>query len=163
MSAIPNDNFLLLERRIAFDAAGAATLAIAQNDANRANQSPLDHATAIDLSHSGSVLLKVPVVSATEAAHAANSHFSEIVFIDGSLQGLSTLVADISAQLNPGAEIVILNPLKDGVSQMTDVLAAQSGVQTVQIVSHGSAGNLYLGTADLNITSMGTTYAADLA
>ncbi|MDE8350330.1 MAG: DUF4347 domain-containing protein, partial [Acidocella sp.] len=160
---LPNDNFLLLERRIAFDAAGAATLAIAQNDAHRANPSPLDYASTREPSHIGSVLSKVPVVSATDAAHAANGHFSEIVFIDGSLQGLNTLVADISAQLKPGAEIIILNPLKDGVSQITDVLAAQSGVQTVQIVSHGSAGNLYLGTADLNTTSMGTTYAEDLA
>ena len=46
---------------------------------------------------------------------------------------------------------------------MAQILKGRHDISAIQILSHGSEANLYLGTADLNATSMATTYAADLA
>jgi Domain of unknown function (DUF4347)/Putative Ig domain/Bacterial Ig domain len=108
-----------------------------------------------------SVLIKSSVV--TLHPDVAAKPITEIVFIDGSLLGLNRLVDDVTKQLGETAKVVVLDSTKDGVDQIAATLAANKGVQTVQILSHGSEANLYLGTADLDLESMTTTYAADLA
>jgi Domain of unknown function (DUF4347)/Putative Ig domain/Bacterial Ig domain len=88
---------------------------------------------------------------------------TEIVFIDGSLENVNKLVDDVTKQLGDNAKVIVLDSTKDGVDQIAATLASNKGVSTVQILSHGSAGNLYLGTADVNAQSMDTAYAVDLA
>jgi len=50
---------------------------------------------------------------------------SEIVFIDGAVHDLAHLVAAIS----PGAEVVVLDRNRDGVKQITQVLAGRTGIK----------------------------------
>ncbi|MCV3212537.1 DUF4347 domain-containing protein [Plectonema radiosum NIES-515] len=69
----------------------------------------------------------------------------EIIFIDATVEDYQSLIAGI----NPDTKVVILNQMKDGISQITDNL--QGGkYKAVHIVSHGGEGSLQLGSKQLN-------------
>ncbi|NEU73154.1 DUF4347 domain-containing protein [Hassallia byssoidea VB512170] len=69
----------------------------------------------------------------------------EIIFIDPTVEDYESLIAGI----NPDTKVVILDRMKDGVSQITENL--QGGkYKAVHIVSHGSEGSLQLGSKQLN-------------
>ena len=69
----------------------------------------------------------------------------EIVFIDTGVADWQTLAAGI----DPGSEIVLIDPSRDGVSQITDALAGRSGIDAVHVISHGGEGFVQLGADDL--------------
>ena len=98
---------------------------------------------------------------AHDAAHRdapAKHATTQIAFIDGALPD----IASLEASLNPGTKVYVLDPTKDGVDQMAQILKGQHNVSAIHILSHGGEANLYIGTADLNASSMTTRYAADL-
>ena len=82
----------------------------------------------------------------------------ELVFIDGSLANLDTLLAGIA----PGIRVHLLDPAQDGLAQMAAVLADVRDLAAVHVVSHGSAGSLKLGNATLNRAAL-ARYSAELA
>ncbi|MGP9820162.1 DUF4347 domain-containing protein [Salinarimonas sp. NSM] len=82
----------------------------------------------------------------------------KIVFVDGAVEDHETLLQDV----DPGAEIVILDPARDGVEQMADALRGRTGLAEVHVVSHGWDGQVRLGTALLYEGSL-DRYAAELA
>ncbi|MBD2682122.1 MULTISPECIES: DUF4347 domain-containing protein [Nostoc] len=68
-----------------------------------------------------------------------------IIFIDGAVIDYQSLIAGIQA----GTSVVILDSNQDGIEQITQAL--QGGeYQSVQIISHGSAGSIQLGSTQLN-------------
>ncbi|MBD2682121.1 MULTISPECIES: DUF4347 domain-containing protein [Nostoc] len=72
-----------------------------------------------------------------------------IIFIDRAVIDYENLIAGIQ----PGTSVVILDSNKDGVEQITQAL--QGGeYQSVQIISHGSAGSLQLGATQLNANNL---------
>ncbi len=81
-----------------------------------------------------------------------------IAFVDGNIRDIATLVKNIAAD----RQVFILDTKTDGVAQIAAVLGRMKGVTSVQILSHGSEGNLYLGSGVLNRASMRTTHAAEL-
>ena len=64
---------------------------------------------------------------------------------------------------NPNARIVLLDPTRDGVQQMLDVVKQYQRVDAIHIISHGSEGQIDIGGSALNSTTMGGQYAAQLA
>ncbi|MBE9229060.1 DUF4347 domain-containing protein [Phormidium sp. LEGE 05292] len=80
-----------------------------------------------------------------------------IVFIDPAVANYQSLVAGVDA----ASEVIILNPTKDGISQITDVLASRNDISAVHIVSHGSPSSLQLGNSLLNSGNI-EDYAAQL-
>lgn len=70
----------------------------------------------------------------------------ELVFIDQALPDLAILLAGI----RPGAEVVFLDPNRDGIEQITETLRGRKGIKTLHILSHGQAGSLSLGRRVLN-------------
>ena len=74
---------------------------------------------------------------------------NNLVFIDPTVESYQSLSADIEA-----AEVILLDPTQDGVEQITEVLAEHSNLSSVQIVAHGTAANLYLGSAQLNLETL---------
>jgi hypothetical protein len=70
-----------------------------------------------------------------------------IVFVDPAVSGYASLVQGIP----PDVDTVILNPAQDGVKQITAVLKDRAGIDSVQILSHGAAGDLQLGSTYLNL------------
>ena len=83
----------------------------------------------------------------------------ELVFIDGDVEDYQQLIEGV----NPNAKVVVLDSTKDGIKQILEHLAGEQGVDAIHIVSHGTRGNMELGSSSVNVFSMATTYAADLA
>ena len=69
-----------------------------------------------------------------------------VVFIDSRVAGYETLIAGLSAD----TEWYLLDANQDGVDQMQRILAGYSDLDSVQVISHGSSGTLYLGSTVLN-------------
>ena len=69
-----------------------------------------------------------------------------IVFFDSRVVGYDTLVASLGAD----TEWYALSAEVDGVEQMRGILANYSGLDSIQVISHGSIGTLYLGGTVLN-------------
>ncbi|MBD1835364.1 DUF4347 domain-containing protein [Cyanobacteria bacterium FACHB-472] len=70
----------------------------------------------------------------------------EIVFIDATVADKESLAAGVK----PGTEVIILDSTRDGVAQITEVLANRSDIASVHIVSHGAEGSLQLGASAVN-------------
>ena len=84
---------------------------------------------------------------------------NEIVFIDTSVAGYETLLTGVKAE----ATIVLLDPARDGIDQITAFLSHEKNVDAIHLVSHGNAGLLQIGTSQVDVLSMATTYAERLA
>jgi VCBS repeat-containing protein len=130
-----------LEPRILLDAAGFATAtALVDHDDGEPGQ-------GYDFSWMPNI--------APEASPAAD----EIAFVDGSLADLDTLIAGLPENVT----VVILDPQRDGVGQIAQYLTGMRGVEAIHLVSHGNAGNLQLGTAQLNANTIAGEFADELA
>ncbi len=75
---------------------------------------------------------------------------TEIVFIDSNVTDWQTLANSVRS----GVEIVLLDGTGDGLREMADYLAERSDIDAIHVVSHGSSGEAYLGTADLTSLDM---------
>lgn len=80
----------------------------------------------------------------------SNSIESSIVFIDAAVANRKSLLKD----LRPGTEVVLLNSKQDGIDQITAALQGRSDIQSLQIISHGEPGTLYLGSTQLNSATL---------
>src|SRR5687767_10688668 len=69
----------------------------------------------------------------------------ELVFVDPSVEDQQALLKNI----NPNARIVMLDPARDGVTQMVEALAGESDVGVIHLVTQGSAESLQLGSGVL--------------
>uniref|UniRef100_UPI0037526596 DUF4347 domain-containing protein n=1 Tax=Undibacterium sp. TaxID=1914977 RepID=UPI0037526596 len=80
-----------------------------------------------------------------------NSNFvRQIAIIDKSILDWNTLALAIPKSI----EILYLDADTDGVLQMASLLHERSDLDAIHIFSHGSAGQLYLGNAALNIDNL---------
>lgn len=90
-----------------------------------------------------------------------NTLFPEVVsvlFVDSSVIDYQQLLTG----LKPNTQVHILNSTEDGIHQITQTLAAyQAAAYELHIVSHGAPGILYLGDAQLSLTTF-NRYADDL-
>lgn len=80
----------------------------------------------------------------------AESTGRAIAFIDATL----TNTDGLASQLKPGTEVILLNPAQDGLLQITQALAGRSGVESIEIFSHGGAGLLQLGGSQVTLGSL---------
>ncbi len=72
------------------------------------------------------------------------------MIVDTNVTDYQSLIAGLQS----GIEAVILDPTKDGIKQITRVLANRSNIANIHIISHGSPGCLYLGNAELSLSSL---------
>ena len=72
----------------------------------------------------------------------------QVVFIDSRVPDIQ----DLLNGLQPGAQAFVLDPSRDGVQQIADIIAANhlTGLAAISIVGHGAAGELDLGSTVLN-------------
>ncbi|MDR3571060.1 MAG: DUF4347 domain-containing protein, partial [Candidatus Pacebacteria bacterium] len=89
----------------------------------------------------------------------ASDSSQNLVFVDSSIDNVQTLIRDIPSNM----EIVLIDSARDGIDQIAQALQGRQGVNSISILSHGSDANIFLGTSDLNLASLGTLYAADFA
>ncbi|MEW5835207.1 MAG: DUF4347 domain-containing protein, partial [Pseudomonadota bacterium] len=63
--------------------------------------------------------------------------------------------ASLLAHVAPGTEVVFLQQNRDGLQQMQDYLDAHPGARSVQIITHGNDGDLWLGSTYLSADNIG--------
>ena len=68
-------------------------------------------------------------------------HSHSITFVDSALASDQSLMASV----NPRSEIILLDPYRDGLAQISDALAQRSNISSLHIISHGSEGVFNLG------------------
>jgi len=76
---------------------------------------------------------------------AASTSSSTVIFVDSSVADYQSLIDNRDA----GTEVVVLDAARDGIAQITEYLAGRHDISSVQIVSHGAAGLLQLGSTTL--------------
>ena len=74
----------------------------------------------------------------------------ELMFVDPSIGDLQALLRG----LRPSVETLVLDPERDGVLQITEVLRHRRGLRAIHIVSHGGPGTLALGVGTLNASPL---------
>lgn len=128
----PVSRTLALEPRLLYDAAAAVATDRQQSD------SQADHADT-------------GPAEATTAPAGKN-----LLVIDGRLAGAQGL-ADSAT---PGTKVLIVNPSQDGVAAVRQALEALGTADSVQILSHGTPGQMTLGSSVLTAQSADTQRAA---
>lgn len=89
-----------------------------------------------------------PAEIASESAPTstqAQASASHLIIIDSNAEFDAELIETASN----GTEIVVLNGHQDGVAQISKLLASRRGLQSVHVLSHGSAAELQLGNSRL--------------
>ncbi len=153
-----------LEERIMFDGAAIATGAEVVQEQGTQDQAPQeqDSQTFDDNAEaqtpSNPFTDTVDLLSALSTL-AAPSDRKEIVFIDTSVDDYHTLMEGI----NPQAEVILLDPTRDGMEQIAEILGERSDIDAVHLISHGDSGELRVGTGVLNVASMQGEHADELA
>ena len=125
-----------LEQRILLDAAGALTgVELLDDDGTD----------------------KAASIAEAEALAPQTRERRELAFVDGGLEDVDILIADLA----DSAEVVVIDPAQDGYKAMAAYLNGQSGVDAVHVFGHGTAGQATLGTATLNAGTL-DAYADEL-
>ena len=137
-----------------FDGAAPATTVAAVT----ATEAP--HA---DAGAQGATADKTTASSSTSSTGAATGLIREVqgahqvVFIDGSVDKATQL-----AQAAPAdADVVLLDPSRDGIQQISEFLQSHEGMDAIHIVSHGDAGEITLGNTTLSEGNL-ADHAAEL-
>ena len=88
----------------------------------------------------------------------------ELIFIDTSVQDFHQLLDDIVSQGDPTRqmEVVFVDPTRDGIEQISEALAGRTSIDAIHIVSHGSEGQVQLGSSILNNDSL-ANYSGEIA
>jgi glucose/arabinose dehydrogenase len=109
---------------------------------------PAADSTSLNLNADGSAVRGNAIASNTLGLELSQKSDQSIVFVDSTVEDIDRLTAGIKAT------VVRLDGTKDGVEQITTVLAQYRDLSSVQIISHGSAGDLQLGNTHLNQGSL---------
>ncbi|MEZ6132993.1 MAG: DUF4347 domain-containing protein, partial [Planctomycetaceae bacterium] len=84
----------------------------------------------------------------------------ELVIIDSRVDNIDRMIADLKSEetLNSSRtlEIVVLDSSKDGIAQITSALLQYNGIDGVHIVSHGTDGQVRLGSTTLSLENLDT-------
>ena len=103
-------------------------------------------------------MIEAPASAMQQASQvtAEQARVHELVFIDPRVPDYQVLVDDLVSH-NEGSrqvEIFLLDPNRDGIAQISHVLAQRQDIGAVHLISHGSAGNVELGSAALNFDTL---------
>jgi Ca2+-binding RTX toxin-like protein len=74
-----------------------------------------------------------------------------VVFVDSRAVGASF----VNGQTGPDTEVIVLDATRDGLVQMAEALTGRTGLDSIQLVSHGASGTLLLGNSLLSDASIG--------
>ncbi|MEC5387334.1 DUF4347 domain-containing protein, partial [Uliginosibacterium sp. H3] len=99
--------------------------------------------------------------SAATAASTATQPGQQLVFIDTTVEHWEELLADVQKS-QPDAEVFVLDATRDGIQQITDMLAGRNDIAAIHVISHGSAGNLVIGSSLVDNITLGA-YAESIS
>jgi hypothetical protein len=80
----------------------------------------------------------------------------ELVFVDTSVTGYQQIVDDLVTRDVTGTrfDVVLLDPQRDGISQIGEALVSRTGIDALHLVSHGTDGRVLLGDFVLDAESL---------
>ena len=147
---------LALEPRILFDGAALATGAEVVQDQIAQDQALPQHDTSADAASFSDGLTETDDFHAALSTIAAPSERREIIFIDTRVDDYQTLLNGI----DPGAEAVLLDPTRDGIEQIAEILGGRSNIDAIHLIAEGNAAELHLGTTFLTQEAISGRYAS---
>ncbi|HBA72930.1 MAG TPA: hypothetical protein DCZ63_12300, partial [Geobacter sp.] len=80
----------------------------------------------------------------------ASSSRPEIVFIDSAVRDMQMLADGV----RPGVDVVRLDAGRDGMNQISEILADKRDLQAIHLISHGAPGKVFLGSGMLSAESL---------
>ncbi|WP_226927653.1 DUF4347 domain-containing protein, partial [Pseudomonas sp. K2] len=144
-STLATPMIMSLEPRMLFDGAVAATVAdAAQADSHATADAAAKAPTTTEHAATGSESHAQSDAPATPAPVAVPGQ--SVVFVDARVKDSAELLNGVA----PGTQVVQLDASKDGLQQIADYLGSHQGVSSVQIIAHGNAGDLWLGSTYLS-------------
>ncbi|HVW49858.1 MAG TPA: DUF4347 domain-containing protein [Trinickia sp.] len=181
--ALPAPLIVALEPRIVYDASAASIGAAAVAPEHHASADTSASVAAAPAAHAGAdAAASARAVhgyttaavtgesgagaagsSAMRAVHGftdtvAQSTDHQVVFVNSNVTNYQTLVAG----LPQGTQVVVLDSTKDGLAQIDQYLAQHPGVGAIHLVSHGSEGNVQVGSTWLDLGDL-SAYRGELA
>ena len=78
------------------------------------------------------------------------NNITNLVFIDTGVDNYQQLFDGVVAEAQP----FLINTATDGIEQIGKILRQYPGPKTVEIISHGSPGCLYLGNSQLSLDTL---------
>jgi hypothetical protein len=159
---------MALEPRIMYDGAAAATASHSHHHdhgpadngqapgADNHPPPPANTGNSVEDKHGRNDSAAQPMPQVLTAVKAP----SEILFIDSQVPDYQSLASGAK----PGVEVVLLNPDSDGLQQIADFLSRHPdpNLTTIDIVAHGTSGEMMLGSTDITDANL-STHAAALA
>ncbi|MGB8691810.1 MAG: DUF4347 domain-containing protein, partial [Microcoleus sp.] len=88
---------------------------------------------------------------------AETAYPKNLAIVDSKVDNYEQLVRGVKR----GTEVILLDPARDGIEQITEILGDRSGINSIHIVSHGALAALKLGSTELNIHNL-DTYSSQL-
>lgn len=150
---------LILEPRHLFDGSVAAVAAKATHSALEPTSHPHQAADAHDAhsaqhaaAHHGAEHhdTAAPHGNADVPALAPNPKATEILFVDPRVSNWQTLASSVGKNV----QVVVIDPARDGISQVTEALQGRSNLKSIQFLTYGSAGQIELGSAPVTADSL---------
>ena len=150
-----------LEPRILLDGAGLVTIAepfdnpdvqdTATNDTSQTDHHP-QH-TTVDDTQALSDALAAATPQSDDSSQGLEGHLkNEVAFIDPNIQNYQSLIDGI----RPEVEIIIIDGNQDGFAQMAEILSGMKNLDAIHIFSHGSSGQIRMGTVTLETDALQT-------
>lgn len=117
---------------------------------SRVEAVPRPEPTAPGTFYSNASLLDPLTGREVSAAPSPVGQGRSLAFVDARVEDVATLVAGLA----PGVEVAILDPNRDGMAQMSEILAGREGIASIHIISHGSVGRVQLGATTLSLSAL---------
>lgn len=141
---------MALEPRIMFD----ASVGVVAQDAAQATTEPTADSTSKESTAKDTAAADTRSTQGSQSTATSERH--EVVFVDGQVGNVQQLIAGLSST----AEIVVLDPSKDGLQQMADYLKGREGLDAVHLLSHGADGTVQVGNVWLSSSNLAAHSAA---
>ena len=141
----------LLSRAPVLNTFGNAVSALDASSASILVRARHRHATALSLADSKDVVSNPE--SHSDSVDAAVRR--ELVFVNDDVDAYEILINGIrESDANRTVEIVVLDADRDGIQQVSDILAERSDLSAVHVIAHGSDGQINLGNSWLNSATL---------
>ncbi|PTB21003.1 hypothetical protein C9I57_09775 [Trinickia symbiotica] len=88
--------------------------------------------------------------NAEAPAVASNPQATEILFVDPRVANWQSLTASVGKNV----QVVVIDPNRDGISQVTAALQGRSNLSAIQFLTYGSAGQIELGNAPITADTL---------
>ena len=91
-------------------------------------------------------------------ALAPNPTATELLFVDPRVAGWQTLAAGV----NSNVQVIVLDPAKDAIDQVTKALDHRSGLTAINFLAYGTAGSVEIGSTPLDAAAV-SAHATEIA